>query len=149
MLLPAILFLTCFKIPRRSLLVWLRFRGGGEACCGQCCVLMGGIMMLTRAGAAHLEPEPHAATRHVSVLVIVVLYIQNVLIIQCFIYRMSSLCSAFYTECPYYGTKVSLLVLFSALHAKCPYDVVLYMQSVRITQCFLCKVFLLFSALYA
>ena len=30
-------------------------------------------------------------------------------------------------------------VLFSALYAKCPYYLVLFMQSVRIIQCFTCK----------
>jgi hypothetical protein len=45
------------------------------------------------------------------------------------------------------GTSVSLLC--SALYAKCPYYVLLYMQSVLIMQCFICKVSLLCSALYA
>ena len=40
-------------------------------------------------------------------------------------------------------------VLRRALYAKCPYYVVLYMQSVLIIQCLICKVSLLFSALYA
>ena len=37
----------------------------------------------------------------------------------------------------------------SALYAKCPYYVVLYMQSVLNTQCFICKPSFWFSVLYA
>ena len=43
--------------------------------------------------------------------------------------------------------RVSLV--FTALHAKCPSYVMLYMQSVLIIYCFICKVSLLFSALCA
>ena len=42
-----------------------------------------------------------------------------------------------------------MFLLFSALYAKCPYYLMLYMQSVLIIYCFVCKVFLLYSALYA
>ena len=57
---------------------------------------------------------------------------QSVLIIYCYII----LC------------KVALL--FTALYAKCPYYLLLYnMQSVRVIYCFISKVSLLFTALYA
>ena len=46
-------------------------------------------------------------------------------------------------------TKDILLAHPRRLYAKCPCYVVLYMQSVRIMQCFICKVFLSCSALYA
>ena len=39
-------------------------------------------------------------------------------------------------------------VLSSALYAKCPYYVVLYMQSALIIHCFSCKVSVLVCALY-
>ena len=54
---------------------------------------------------------------------------QSVLIMQCFICKVS--------------------VLYSALYAKWPYYVVLYMQTVLIIQCFTCRVSWLFSTLYA
>ena len=44
---------------------------------------------------------------------------------------------------------LSVLVLFGALYAKCPHHAVLYMNSVLIIQCFICKVSLLYTALYA
>ena len=53
-------------------------------------------------------------------------------------------------ECPYYAVlylQVSLLL--NALCAECPYYLVLYMQSVLRMCCFISKVFLLCSALYA
>ena len=53
----------------------------------------------------------------------------SVLIMYCFICKVSLLRSAFYKNCPYY--------------------VVLYMQSVRIVYCFICTVSLLCTALYA
>ena len=41
-------------------------------------------------------------------------------------------------------------LLFSALYAKCPYYLVLYMQTLLIMYCFICKVSLfLLSAFYA
>ena len=40
-------------------------------------------------------------------------------------------------------------LFFGLLYAKCPYFVVLYMQSALINWCFICKVSLLFGALYA
>ena len=46
---------------------------------------------------------------------------QSVLIIQCFICKVSLLFSALYAKC----------LLFSALYAKCPYYSVLYVQSGR------------------
>ena len=79
----------------------------------------------------------------------VMLYMQSVLIIQHFIYKVFLLCSALYAKCSYYSVliyKVSLLC--SASNAKCPCYVVLYMQSVLVMGCFICKVCLLFSALY-
>ena len=54
---------------------------------------------------------------------------QSVLIIPCFICKVS--------------------LLFSALYANCLYYSVLYMQSVLIIQCFICKVFLSFGLLYS
>ena len=40
-------------------------------------------------------------------------------------------------------------ILFSAVHEKCCYDLVLYMQSVLIIYCCICKESLLISVLYA
>ena len=65
---------------------------------------------------------------------ILVLYMQSVLILQCFICNVSLYSSALYAKCPY--TLViymqSVLIFFSALYAMCPYNLVLYMQSVLI-----------------
>ena len=48
-----------------------------------------------------------------------------------------------------YICKVSVLFTALLVYAKCPYYLLLYMQSVRIINCFICKVSVLFSALYA
>ena len=75
---------------------------------------------------------------------------QSVLIMQCFICKVSLLCSALYAKCPYYSviyTQSVLIVQWFIL--KCPYYSVLYTQSVRIIQWFIRKGSLLFSDLYA
>ena len=48
--------------------------------------------------------------------------------------------SASHAKCP---------ILFSALYAKCLYYIVLYMQSVHSVYCFICKVSIVCTALYA
>ena len=82
---------------------------------------------------------------------------QSVLIMQCFICKVSLLCSYLYAECPYCAVldvqivfivqcwmcKVSFLC--SAGCAKRPYYAVLDVQSVLIMQCWMCKVSLLCS----
>ena len=75
--------------------------------------------------------SPWVEARRADFPYYVVLYstMQSVLIMYCFICKVSLLCSA--------------------LYAKCPYFVVLYMQRVLIMQCFICNVSLLFSALYS
>ena len=59
----------------------------------------------------------------------IVRYVRSVLIMQCFVCKMSLSCSA--------------------LYAKCSYHAVLCMRSALIMQCFVCEVSLLCSALYA
>ena len=84
---------------------------------------------------------------------------QCVLIIHCFICKVSLLFTALYAKCPYYLLyymqrvliiyclicKVSLLL--TALYTKCPYYPLPYMQSALIIHCLICKVSLLFTAL--
>ena len=58
---------------------------------------------------------------------------ESVLIIRCFICIVSLLFSALYAKCPYYVVLyVQSVHIMRALYAKCPYYVVLYMQSVLI-----------------
>ena len=68
-------------------------------------------------------------TLYAQCLYFVLLYMQSVPIIYCFVYKVS--------------------ILFTALYATCPCYLLLYMQSFRIIYCLICKVSLLCSALYA
>ena len=88
-----------------------------------------------------------------------VLYMQSVLIIECYICNVSLLFTALYATCPYYYAKCPYYVVLymqSVLIMHCfilfkvsllvDYYVVLYIKSVLITQCFICNVSLLLSA---